>query len=368
MSGIHLDGISKAFGAAVALRDVSLSIAFGELFCLFGPPGCGKTTLLRVMLGLETADRGEVSVGGRLLAGTPPGQRGFATVFQNLALFPHLTAYDNIAFPLRERRVGGVDVDRRVRAMAATLKLGHVLHKRPAQLSGGERQRVAIGRALVRSSDAVLMDEPISALDARLREVMRVELKAMQRESGLTVVYVTHDQEEALSVADRLCIMNAGAVEQIGRPEDIYNEPASRFVAEVMGSPRLNILDATRTAEGAIVLDGLDVRVTPAGGRWTSGRAPIEVGIRPESFRLVRHDADPVALPCQITHIEPLGGVTIVGGTVRGRALRVLAGDVASLRVGDEIGVSLTGEPVHVFDRADGRRLHGGRVAAPAAN
>ncbi|MGN6582433.1 MAG: ABC transporter ATP-binding protein, partial [Rhizobiaceae bacterium] len=242
MADIVFRNVTKRYGNIVAVENASFSVEDNEFFCFFGPPLSGKSTILRLILGLETPDSGEILIGGHPVNALSPAERNVAMVFQNLALFPHMSARDNVRFPLVERKVPAAEIEKRVAEVSAKLHIGHILHKPPAQLSGGERQRVAIARALVRDPAAYLMDDPISALDARLREETRVELKRIQRELGKTLVYVTHDQEEAMSVADRMAILEKGRIRQIGTPEDIYDTPASVYVAKLLGSPVMNIL------------------------------------------------------------------------------------------------------------------------------
>src|SRR5215216_1362856 len=223
MAEIAFRNVTKRYGDTVALSDATFTVHDNEFFCFFGPPLSGKTTILRLILGLETPDHGDILIDGKPVNSISPALRNVAMVFQNLALFPHMSARDNIRFPLAERRVAEAQIERRVADTAAKLHIGHILHKMPAQLSGGERQRVAIARALVRDPVAYLMDDPISALDARLREETRVELKRIQREMGKTLVYVTHDQEEAMSIADRMAILENGRIRQVGTPVEIYD-------------------------------------------------------------------------------------------------------------------------------------------------
>src|ERR1700754_4725844 len=241
MAEIAFRNVSKRYGDTVAVEDVSFTVEDNEFFCFFGPPLSGKSTILKLILGLETPDEGEILIDGKPVNAVSPAARNVAMVFQNLALFPHMSARDNVRFPLVERKVPEAAIEKRVADVSAKLHIGHILHKPPAQLSGGERQRVAIARALVRDPVAYLMDDPISALDARLREETRVELKRIQRELGKTLVYVTHDQEEAMSVADRMAILDRGHIRQIDPPSTIYDRPASVYVARQLGSPVMNI-------------------------------------------------------------------------------------------------------------------------------
>ena len=249
MAEIALNDIEKYFGDNYVIRKLNLTIAHREFVVLLGPSGCGKTTTLRAIAGLEEIDRGEILIDGKPVQNLQAGDRDIAFVFQLFALYPHLTAYDNIAFPLRATRESKSEVDRKVRAVANALQIDHLLKKRPSQLSGGDMQRIAIGRALVRRPKAMLMDEPIGALDAKLREEMRTELKRLHLENEQTTVYVTHDQVEAMSLADRIAIMNEGLLQQVGTPTDVYHHPANLFVAQFVGSPVMNINTATPAGE-----------------------------------------------------------------------------------------------------------------------
>jgi len=312
---ISFRNVTKRYGTSVAVREASFTVQDNEFFCFFGPPLSGKSTILRLILGLETPDVGEILIDGKTVNGIGPAERNVAMVFQNLALFPHMTARDNIRFPLAERKVTETEIERRLDEVAGKLHIRHILHKPPGQLSGGERQRVAIARALVRDPVAYLMDDPISALDARLREETRVELKRIQREMGKTLIYVTHDQEEAMSVADRMAIMEQGLIRQIGTPRDIYDNPASTYVARLLGSPMMNILPlapekgAAELAGGAIAIPGL-VRGDTA-----------EIGLRPEDIKVAAWTEGDGSRPARVFQVEPLGGYTVV--TVDAGASRV---------------------------------------------
>ena len=246
MANIVLDKVTKRFGRVTAVNELSLDIRDGEFFCVLGPPGAGKTTTLRLIVGLEKPDEGNIIIDGELANEIHPGQRDIAMMFQNLALYPDKTVFDNIAYPLRERKLPKAEIQTRVTAVAKSLYIDHLLQRKPAKLSGGERQRVALGRAMVRQPRATLMDEPLANLDALLRLEMRVELKHRQKEEGSTLVYVTHDQVEAMSMADRIAVLNRGRLQQCDIPDAIYSLPANRFVATVIGSPPTNFITRRR--------------------------------------------------------------------------------------------------------------------------
>src|SRR5919198_4868829 len=268
MASLRLESITKRFGHVTALDDVCLEVEDGEFFAVLGPPGAGKTTLLRTIVGLERPDKGDVYADGERITDVYPGDRDIAIMFQNLALYPDKTVFGNLAFPLRQRNAPKEEVRRRVDETARTLHIEHLLERKPAKLSGGERQRVALGRALVREPKAFLLDEPLSALDALLRLEMRAELKHLQRDLGRTLVYVTHDQVEAMSMPDRVAVLREGVVQQVDTPERIYHRPINQFVATVVGSPPMNFIPCTVAARnGSLRLQHplFDVEVSAAG-------------------------------------------------------------------------------------------------------
>jgi len=337
MAEIAFRNVSKRFGSTQAVRDASFTIADNEFFCLFGPPLSGKSTVLRLILGLETPDTGEVLIDGRVVNHIGPAARNIAMVFQNLALFPHMTAEHNIRFPLVERREPEVRIKARVADAAAKLHIAHILHKHPGQLSGGERQRVAIARALVRDPAAYLMDDPISALDARLREEARVELKRMQREAGRTLVYVTHDQEEAMSVADRMAILEHGAIRQIGTPDALYDRPGSAYVARLLGAPKMNILPV-----------GANVIAAPTRPGAT------QLGLRPEDLTVTPQ----TGATATVTGVEPLGGYTVLTIAAGDEVLRAMLRGQPAFATGTPVSLSAAPARLHFFG-PDGTRLAG---------
>lgn len=332
MAEIALRNVTKRYGDITAVDNASFTVADNEFFCLFGPPLSGKSTILRLILGLDRPDAGEIIIDGQVVNHVGPAERNIAMVFQNLALFPHMTAEGNIRFPLVERRIAEATIRARVADAASKLHIGHILHKHPAQLSGGERQRVAIARALVRDPAAYLMDDPISALDARLREEARVELKRMQREAGRTLIYVTHDQEEAMSVADRMAILDHGRVVQIGAPTELYDRPASPYVGALLGSPAINL-----------VPPGL-VAGTPDFG--------AQIGIRPEDLRVTAGSG------ATVTGVEPLGGYTVLTIAAGDQSLRAMLRGQPAFRAGEAVAISADPARVHVFGPG-GERLAG---------
>ena len=344
MAEIAFRNVTKRYGDIVAVQDASFTVEDNEFFCFFGPPLSGKSTILRLILGLETPDSGEILIGGKPVNQVSPAARNVAMVFQNLALFPHMSARDNVRFPLVERKVPEAEIEKRVADVSAKLHIGHILHKPPAQLSGGERQRVAIARALVRDPVAYLMDDPISALDARLREETRVELKRIQRELGKTLIYVTHDQEEAMSVADRMAILEHGRIRQIGAPVEIYDRPASIYVARLLGAPAMNILKAARAnggfeaAEGAIRI--FDERA-PA--------ATAEIGLRPEDVRVRPWTGEGGGRPATVFEVEPLGGYTVVTLDAGQARLRALMRGQPEIKPQARVALSCEPARVHYF-------------------
>src|SRR5438094_98749 len=275
---VTLDGVRKSFGEREVVHGVSCDVANGELVVVVGPSGCGKSTLLRMVAGLETVTAGTVAIDGRIVNGVEPKDRDIAMVFQNYALYPHMSVYDNMAYGLKMRRVARAEIARRVERAAATLQLAELLERKPRQLSGGQRQRVAMGRAIVRDPKVFLFDEPLSNLDAQLRVQMRVEIKRLQQELGTTSLYVTHDQVEAMTLADRLVVMNAGNVDQIGPPLDLYERPATVFVAGFIGSPAMNLVAGRLQPDGVAIGELI---IAPGLRIGEAGR-PVTVGLRPE--------------------------------------------------------------------------------------
>jgi ABC-type sugar transport system ATPase subunit len=336
LSGVALEGVRKSFDGVPALAGVDLSVADGELLVVLGPSGSGKTTLLRAVAGLESVDEGRVLIGGRDVTDLAPARRNVSMVFQTYALFPHMTAAENIGFGLVVRDVPKAEARARVAAAAELVGCAALLERRPAQLSGGERQRIALARALVREPDAFLLDEPLSNLDAELRVEMRSELKALHARVGTTMLYVTHDQVEALTLGDRIAVMRDGVVAQAGTPDEIWSAPADRFVARFVGSPAMNMLAAETP-----LLD----RAPPRGGE-------VEVGVRPEHVRV---GGDGV--PGVVRLVEPVGSEAYLQVDVQGTIVLARVEAVSRPAAGDTVHLSVRREDVHLFDRQTGSRV-----------
>jgi multiple sugar transport system ATP-binding protein len=356
MAEIAFRGVTKRYGDTVAVSDANFTVRDNEFFCFFGPPLSGKSTILRLILGLETPDTGEVLIDGRPVNRVSPAERNVAMVFQNLALFPHMTAKDNVRFPLVERKAPKAEIEKRVADVAAKLHIAHVWHRYPSQLSGGERQRVAIARALVRDPAAYLMDDPISALDARLREETRVELKRIQRELGKTLIYVTHDQEEAMSVADRMAILEDGQIRQIGAPAEVYDRPANTYVARLIGSPTMNLLTLARTGAGWLAAEGaIDVAASDLPPESS------EIGVRPEDIQVSPWRDGSAGRPATVFEVEPLGGYTVVTLSAGNTRLRALMRGQPDIRTETQVAISCARGRVHCFGP------NGAAVMRPAA-
>lgn len=357
MAEIVLRDLVKRFGSTVAVAGVDLRIEDGEFLIMVGPSGCGKTTTLNMISGLETPTSGEVAIGGQVVNDLEPGERGLGMVFQDLALFPHMTVFENIAFGLRVKKAGEAEVGRRVREAAEAMHIGALLDKRPGECSGGEAQRVALARTIVNDPSVFLMDEPLSSLDAKLRLDMRTELKHLHHRLRATFVYVTHDQAEAMTMADRIVVMQGGRIEQVGAPLEIYRRPASRFVAGFFGVPTMNFLEGEVAAGAGGGLEFRSARVvqplpasTPAGA---AGRAAT-LGVRAEHVRLAPSEDG----PGRVTLTEPLGAETLVFFEFGGSAPLVAKVDPDSpLGPGDPVAFDFDRDWRHLFDRESGARL-----------
>jgi multiple sugar transport system ATP-binding protein len=353
MAHVELDGITKSFGAVSVLSPLLLTIEKGEFVVLVGPSGCGKTTTLRILAGLETATSGRVRIGGRDVTEVRPGERDVAMVFQNYALYPHMTVRQNIGYAMKVHGRPAAEIEARVTEAARLLALDPYLDRKPRNLSGGQRQRVAIGRALVRQPQAFLFDEPLSNLDAKLRVEMRTEIKLLQRRLGTTAVYVTHDQVEAMTMADRVVVMRAGRIEQVADPITLYERPLNRFVANFIGSPAMNFFDGA-IAGGAVVLGGQRLALPPAEAARLGERASVVFGIRPEHMRHSAHEASLTLTP---EAIEPLGAHTLLLGRAEGQRVTAEVDPRFPAAVGQPATVTIDMTQAHFFDPATEARL-----------
>jgi multiple sugar transport system ATP-binding protein len=352
MATLQLDGVSKQFGRVPALERVDLAVADGELLVLVGPSGCGKSTAMRLVAGLERPSGGRIRIGDRDVTDLPPQARDVAMVFQSYALYPHKTVRDNLGFGLRMRGMARAAIAAKVEEAARLLELEALLDRKPRQLSGGQRQRVALGRAIVRSPQLFLLDEPLSNLDAQLRVQTRSELLRLQRRLRATMLYVTHDQEEAMTLGDRVAVMRAGRIEQLAPPLEIYQRPASAFVAGFVGTPSMNLLPCR--AEGGLLRgDGLALSLALPSGCPDS----ILLGVRPQEIELVAPGAGDG--DGRVDLVEALGRELLLQIELAPAtpAVRVLAPPDAAVAEGDRVGLRLRRDRVHLFDRADGRRL-----------
>ncbi|HDI11422.1 MAG TPA: ABC transporter ATP-binding protein [Candidatus Acetothermia bacterium] len=353
---IKLEKVRKTFGKVVAVKDMDLLVEPGEFLVLLGPSGCGKTTTLRCIAGLERVDHGRVYIGGRDVTELPPSKRGIAMVFQSYAVFPHMTVAQNIGFGLRMRHAPKDEIKKAVLEVAKLLQIDELLDRYPSQLSGGQRQRVAVARAIVMRPEVLLMDEPLSNLDALLRLQMRAELKRLHREVGTTTVYVTHDQIEALSLGDRIAVMREGEIVQLDTPNEVYDKPANVFVGGFIGTPPMNFLRAeVRKADGSVYLAVGDFSVE-VHGEWQEklegmvGKKVI-LGIRAENIE-VRPTPEGGALPARVVVSEPLGAQQLLTVQVGGDVLKVATSPDLSIRPGQTIGLVLTKEKIRLFDEA----------------
>ncbi|HUL09575.1 MAG TPA: sn-glycerol-3-phosphate ABC transporter ATP-binding protein UgpC [Candidatus Acidoferrum sp.] len=356
MATIEIGNVAKSFGSVQVLHDIQLSIPDGEFLVLVGPSGCGKSTLLRIIAGLEHVTDGMISIDGRDVTDLPAKARDIAMVFQSYALYPHMTVAENMAFSLRVRRADKKLIEERVQAAAKILNLTEYLKRRPAELSGGQRQRVAMGRAIVRDPKVFLFDEPLSNLDAKLRVSMRSEIKALHQRLKTTTIYVTHDQVEAMTMADRIVVLRDGRVEQIGTPLELYDSPANVFVAEFIGSPAMNLLPAKLSTDGgrpSAVINGGSKIELPAQLAGTEGQA-ILVGIRPEHLS-VGYAAG--GLTGKVALVEPTGAQVQIIADVGGRAVTALLNERVLPPVGSDIALAPKPDAIHAFDEASGRRL-----------
>ncbi|MHB1289952.1 ABC transporter ATP-binding protein [Georgenia sp.] len=348
MAIVRFEKVSKAFGATKVVKELDLELPDGSFTVLVGPSGCGKTTSLRMLAGLESVSSGEIYIGERRVTTLDPKERNAAMVFQNYALYPHLNVHENIAFPLRATKVPKAEALRRAEEVAGPLGLQSLLHRKPKDLSGGQQQRVAIGRAIIRQPSVFLFDEPLSNLDAKLRVETRTELLQLQRQLGITSLYVTHDQEEAMTLSDRMVVMKDGEIAQAGAPHDVYAQPANTFVAAFVGSPKMNLLEGTLDA-GTFRRGAVQLMIE------AHHQGEVTLGVRPDDLVLT----PAVDGQAKVMLIELLGPRAIVTLDVQGAYLTsvVSTAELASMSTGTDVDLSVRHGGAHLFDRSSGRRL-----------
>ena len=363
-AGVKFDQVVKVYDNGIkVVHGIDLEIRQGEFVVFVGPSGCGKSTLMRMVAGLEPITSGTIEIEGRVVNDLPPRERDIAMVFQDYALYPHKNVFDNLAFGLKLRKFPAADIDRRVKEAAAILKIDHLLDRKPRALSGGQRQRVAMGRAIVRQPKLFLFDEPLSNLDALLRAEMRTEIKKLHQRIGATTIYVTHDQVEAMTLAQRIVVLSGGNIMQVGTPDEIYNQPVSKFVAGFTGSPPMNFLIANVVlvdGTGCVALGGSAQRLTLPSHesyyRTLTGRE-VTFGIRPEDIRLEKTGQNDVRLDARVVVIEPLGAETLVTLACEGGELIARLPPNLPFAAGQSTGVWINMDKFHLFDSASGNVL-----------
>ena len=355
MAGVTVTQVEKAFGSTKVIHGIDVEISDGEFVVLVGPSGCGKSTLLRMIAGLEEITGGIIKIGGREVNHVPPKDRDVAMVFQNYALYPHMTVYDNMAFSLKLRKAAKPLIEERVRKAADILNLSQLLQRYPRQLSGGQRQRVAMGRAIVRDPQVFLFDEPLSNLDAKLRVAMRTEIKALHQRLKTTTVYVTHDQVEAMTMADRIVVMHDGIVEQIGAPLELYDNPANLFVAGFIGSPAMNFVPGTmRRANGSTTLQAGNSTIALPGSVPGKDGQQVTMGIRPEHLAM-NNGGDGIA--GSILVVEPTGAETQVVVEAAGQHIIAMFSERHNFQPGEKVTLQPRAEAMHIFDTGTGKRI-----------
>jgi multiple sugar transport system ATP-binding protein len=351
---LRLTNAAKSYGRVRALSDMSFTVPEGRFFVLFGPSSVGKTTTLRMIAGLVPPDSGRVEIFGKDMTHAPIAGRGVSMVFQSFALYPHLTVFENLAYPLREEKVAESDIKKRVDETAASLKLTHRLERKPSTLSGGEQQRVALGRSLIRRPKILLLDEPLTNLDAKLRHDMRAELKRLHRQFGMTIVYATPDELEALSMGEEIAVMKDGAVVQLGTPDDLYENPRNTYVAGKIGSPHMNMLAATIGSDGKSIDTSLGRMPTAPTMKTTAGEKAL-LGIRPSDITI----GEKGGIASRIHMLEPLGDVTVVSVETNGNTLRLLLPEsrALGLKPGDATSIHIDPSKIHIFRADSGETL-----------
>ncbi|MEO1671656.1 MAG: ABC transporter ATP-binding protein [Cyanobacteria bacterium J06631_2] len=361
MAQVRLQGITRQFDNVTAIQDITFEIPDRAFWVLVGPSGCGKSTVLRTIAGLESITRGELYIGDRLVNHIPARQRDVAMVFQNYALYPHMTVEDNLAFGLKMRGCPAQEIGRKVQKVAQSLDIEHLLKRKPKQLSGGQQQRVALGRAIARQPQVFLLDEPLSNLDAQLRDGTRAELKRLHQQFGITTVYVTHDQVEAMTLADRIVVLAEGKIQQIGSPQEIYRFPQNSMVAGFLGNPPMNIFPATYQEDVVNVFNNQQIKLSPSQRQWLSPGQKLDLGIRPEHLQIcplsAQNEKNCLILEAEL--VEPLGREIMIKATAPGSniELNLLADAQSPIQQGDRLTVKLDLEHLFIFDLNTGQHI-----------
>lgn len=351
MATVSIKNLVKAYGKTEVLHGINLDVADGEFVVLVGPSGCGKSTTLRMIAGLEEITGGDISIGGHIVNNMEPKERNIAMVFQNYAIYPHMSVRKNIGFGLRTSKASRSEKEARIEEVAEILSMTELLDRRPNQLSGGQRQRVAIGRAMVRDPAAFLFDEPLSNLDAQLRQQMRLEIKKLHQRVGNTIIFVTHDQVEAMTMADRIVIMKDGHIQQVGTPFDVFHKPANTFVAQFIGAPSMNMIDGTISGGKIHLKDGIEV---PLGSRENAKEAPVTLGLRPDDLLVTEGKG---LFEGKVNVLEPLGTETLVYVSVGGQELIAKASGRTPPPLGASVNLSVDPDNMHLFDASTGQAL-----------
>jgi multiple sugar transport system ATP-binding protein len=353
MASLEFKNLSKSFGKANIIDNLNLSISDGEMFVLLGPSGCGKSTILRLIAGLEVPDNGDIIIGNRVINNIPPKDRNVAMVFQNYALYPHMTIYDNLAFPLKVKKTAPDQIEKTVIKQAELLGLSDLLTRKPKTLSGGQRQRVALGRALVRNPEVFLFDEPLSNLDAKLRVSTRSEIARLQKKLDATMIYVTHDQEEALSLGHRIAILNGGILQQVGTPSEIYNQPSNVFCAQFVGNPKINLLDAMVSGTDELsVMSYIKLKLKTE----LNPKTELILGLRPENISFKKQHDDDISFQSEIIHVEFMGDINIVYGIIQETEIRVKSREMPEI-VDGKAELYVRKSDFMIFDKQTNQRI-----------
>ena len=353
MAGVKFNKLTKRFGKLAAVDELTLEVPDGEFLVMLGPSGCGKTTALRCLAGLETPDSGEIYIGDKVVNDLPPKDRDIAMVFQSYALYPHMTVRDNLAFPLKMRKFSKDEINKRVKKATDLLRISHLIERKPKQLSGGEAQRVALGRAIVREPKAFLMDEPLSNLDAKLRLYMRAELKRLQKDLGTTTIYVTHDQAEAMTMGDRVAVMNQGRLQQVATSHEVYFKPINLFVAGFLGSPPMNFVPCTLKADGILESSVCHMKLSESITNIVKEKVldgAVILGFRPEDAALSK-TSKPDAIETEVYMYEPLGSEIIADLKVEENMIKAKTRPDFKMNIGEKLWLTIKEDAMHIFDK-----------------